>query len=288
MADYFADTLAGEQPETAVGDCSVSTLVNTKDGLRLTWTAADGATGYRIYRKSVTDGYTCIAELNGTDVRSYTDKTAVPGSRYRYAVKGVHDSTTGRASVTKASVRLSQPKYTVKNAYSGVKIDWNEVVGVTGYKIYRKGPGQTDWKQYRVLSAGTHTFVDKKVSDYKSYTYTVKAFRSTVASSYDMAGVKLYRMPGCKAKTVRSNARKTVDVTWNKVNGVSGYQIQYSTSAKFENYKVATINSSSKLSRRISPLSPGKYYYLRMRTYRRTGGRTYYGGWSSVQRIKVK
>ena len=103
-----------------------------------------------------------------------------------------------------------------------------------------------------------------------------------------MAGVKLYRMPGCKAKTVRSNARKTVDVTWNKVNGVSGYQIQYSTSAKFENYKVATINSSSKLSRRISPLSPGKYYYLRMRTYRRTGGRTYYGGWSSVQRIKVK
>ena len=288
MADYFADTFAGEKPETAVGDCSVRTLVNTKDGLRLTWTAADGATGYRIYRRSVTDGYTCIAELNGTDVRSYTDKTAVPGSRYRYAVKGVHDSTTGRASVTKASVRLSQPKYTVKNEYSGVKIDWNEVVGVTGYKIYRKGPGQTDWKQYRVLSAGTHTFVDKNVSDYKSYTYTVKAFRSTVASSYDMTGVKLYRMPGCKAKTVRSNARKTVDVTWNKVNGVSGYQIQYSTSSKFENYKVATINSSSKLSRRISPLSPGKYYYLRMRTYRRTGGRTYYGGWSSVQRIKVK
>lgn len=288
MADYFADTFAGETPETAVGDCSVSTLVNTKDGLRLTWTAADGATGYRIYRRSVTDGYTCIAELNGADVRSYTDKTAVPGSRYRYAVKGVHDSTTGKASVTKASVRLSQPKYTVKNEYSGVKIDWNEVVGVTGYKIYRKGPGQTDWKQYRVLSACTHTFVDKNVTDYRSYTYTVKAFRSTVASSYDMAGVKLYRMPGCKAKTVRSNARKTVDVTWNKVKGVSGYQIQYSTSSKFENYKVATINSSSKLSRRISPLSPGKYYYLRMRTYRRTGGRTYYGGWSSVQRIKVK
>lgn len=288
MADYFADTFAGETPEMAVGDCGVSTLVNTKDGLRLTWTAADGATGYRIYRRSVTDGYTCIAELNGADVRSYTDKTAVPGSRYRYAVKGVQDSLTGKASVTKASVRLTQPKYTVKNEYSGVKVSWNKVKGASGYKIYRKAPGQNGWKQYKVLSAGTLTFVDKNVTNYRNYTYTVKAFKGTSASSYDTAGVRLYRMPGCKAKKVRSNSRKTMDVTWNKVRYVSGYQIQYSTSSKFDRYKVATINKSTKLRRRISSLFSGKYYYVRMRTYRRVGGKTIYGGWSSVQRVKVK
>ena len=129
---------------------------------------------------------------------------------------------------------------------------------------------------------------DKNVTNYRNYTYTVKAFKGTSASSYDTAGVRLYRMPGCKAKTVRSNSRKTMDVTWNKVRYVSGYQIQYSTSSKFDRYKVATINKSTKLRRRISSLFSGKYYYVRMRTYRRVGGKTIYGGWSSVQRVKVK
>ena len=87
---------------------------------------------------------------------------------------------------------------------------------------------------------------------------------------------------------VRSNSRKTMDVTWNKVRYVSGYQIQYSTSSKFDRYKVATINKSTKLRRRISSLFSGKYYYVRMRTYRRVGGKTIHGGWSSGQRIKVK
>lgn len=79
-------------------------------------------------------------------------------------MKGVQDSLTGKASVTKASVRLTQPKYTVKNEYSGVKVSWNKVKGASGYKIYRRAPGQNGWKQYKVLSAGTLTFVDKNVS----------------------------------------------------------------------------------------------------------------------------
>ena len=45
------------------------------------------------------------------------------------------------------------------------------------------------------------------------------------------------------AKTVRF--RKTF-MNMNKVRYVSGYQIQYSTSSKFDRYKVATINKSTK------------------------------------------
>lgn len=76
----------------------------------------------------------------------------------------------------------------MKNAYSGVKVSWNKVKGASGYKIYRKAPGQNGWKQYKVLSAGTLTFVDKNVTNYRNYTYTVKAFKGIFASSYDTAG----------------------------------------------------------------------------------------------------
>lgn len=288
MADYFANTFGGKHLETKVGTCAVESLGNSKDGLRLSWTSADNASGYKIYRKTATSAYKCIAEIKGSGVRTYTDKTAAAGIRYRYAVRGVNGTAEGQPAATKALVRLTQPKYNVKNAYSGVKVSWNKVKGASGYKIYRKAPGQNGWKQYKVLSAGTLTFVDKNVTNYRNYTYTVKAFKGTSASSYDTAGVRLYRMPGCKAKTVRSNSRKTMDVTWNKVRYVSGYQIQYSTSSKFDRYKVATINKSTKLRRRISSLFSGKYYYVRMRTYRRVGGKTIHGGWSSVQRVKVK
>ena len=96
----------------------------------------------------------------------------------------------GQPAATKALVRLTQPKYNVKNAYSGVKVSWNKVKGASGYKIYRKAPGQNGWKQYKVLSAGTLTFVDKNVTNYRNYTYTVKAFKGTSASSYDTAGVR--------------------------------------------------------------------------------------------------
>ena len=86
-----------------------------------------------------------------------------------------------------------------------------------------------------------------------------------------------------------TGGKKKITVAWKKQTAqTTGYQIQYSTSSKFDRYKVATIYKSTKLRRRISSLVSGKYYDVRMRTYRRVGGKTIYGGWSSVQRVKVK
>ena len=90
MADYFANTFGGKHPETKVGTCAVESLGNAKDGLRLSWTSADNASGYKIYRKTATSAYKCIAEIKGSGVRTYTDKTAAAGIRYRYAVRGVN------------------------------------------------------------------------------------------------------------------------------------------------------------------------------------------------------
>ena len=66
MADYFANTFGGKHPETKVGTCAVESLGNAKDGLRLSWTSADNASGYKIYRKTATSAYKCIAEIKGS------------------------------------------------------------------------------------------------------------------------------------------------------------------------------------------------------------------------------
>ena len=95
-------------------------------------------------------------------------------------------------------------------------------------------------------------------------------------------------MPGVCISQIRSQAKKSVDVGWKKAKSVSGYQIQYSTNTAFKPYKVATINRGSKLNRRITGLASGRYYYMRIRSYRIIGGKAFYGGWSSVKRIKVR
>ena len=278
-----------EKPEeVALTACAVTSVSNVSNGMKISWGTVKSAAGYNIYRKTATEGYRCIKTVSGGSRTTYTDTTAAPGVRYRYAVRAVRGEKKSGIAATVASVRLTQPKYTVKNAYLGIKITWNRTAGATGYKIYRKAPGSSVWIQYRVLPAGVYTYTDRRVADYKKYTYTVKAYRSYVPSSFDAKGVQVYRMPGVCIARIRSQAARSVDVEWKKAKSVSGYQIQYSTNTSFRPYKVATINRGSRLKRRITGLASGRYYYMRIRSYRITGGKTFYGGWSSVKRIKVR
>ncbi len=89
-------------------------------------------------------------------------------------------------------------------------------------------------------------------------------------------------------------AKKSIKVTWKKVNGVTGYQIQYSTSKKFtkKTTKTVTVKGASKKSKTISKLKSSKKYYVRVRTYKKTkkNGKvtTTYSAWSKVKKVTTK
>ena len=83
--------------------------------------------------------------------------------------------------------------------------------------------------------------------------------------------------------------KKSVKVTWKKVKGIKGYQIQYSTNKKFKKgNKTITVKSTKSTSATIKKLKSKKTYYVRMRTYKIVNGKKVYSAWSKAKSVKVK
>lgn len=91
-----------------------------------------------------------------------------------------------------------------------------------------------------------------------------------------------------KTKAKLSSVKKTsMKVSWKKVSNASGYQIQYSTSSKFKNAKTVKV-SAKKSSTTIKKLKKNKKYYVRVRSYNKSSGKTVYSSWSSKVSKKTK
>ncbi len=91
-----------------------------------------------------------------------------------------------------------------------------------------------------------------------------------------------------------TKAKKSFKATWKKVSGVTGYQIQYSTSKKFskKTTKSITIKKNKTTSKTVKKLKAKKKYYVRIRTYKnvKLNGKTVkvYSSWSKAKTVKVK
>jgi hypothetical protein len=100
------------------------------------------------------------------------------------------------------------------------------------------------------------------------------------------ASQAVYVIPAkVKSVTAVLSKNKKILTKWERQEGVSGYQIQYSTSASFSTKKSKTIDGDS-LSFSFKP-SKKKTYYIRIRAFVKIGSEKYYGAWKKVK-IKVK
>lgn len=96
------------------------------------------------------------------------------------------------------------------------------------------------------------------------------------------AGVKI-RTPSTSGITRSENYIK---IKWKKVNGINGYQIQYSTNKEFKKAKKITIKSKTTTSKTIKNIGNSKKYYIRIRSYKKNKGKNIYSNWSKNKVIK--
>ena len=86
-----------------------------------------------------------------------------------------------------------------------------------------------------------------------------------------------------------SKGKKKFTVTWAKVSGVKGYQIQYSSDKKLKkNNKSVTVTKQKKTKATVKKLKSKKKYYVRVRTYKTVNGKKIYSSWSKVKSVKTK
>ena len=84
-------------------------------------------------------------------------------------------------------------------------------------------------------------------------------------------------------------AKKAISVTWKKVGGVKGYQIQLATDKKFKkNKKTVTVKKQKTTKTTVKKLKAKKKYYVRVRTYKIVNGKKVYSSWSKVKSVKTK
>lgn len=203
----FGVDIIGSATSPAVhtpGAVQIKTAVS-KDykSIRLTWSRADNATGYRIYRAASKNGkYQMIGQVNGAGTLSYIDKKSlVTGKIYHYKVQAIRrtgaDTLQGKISGIKSAKPLPEKaKLTAgKRTRAGkVVIQWKKVPGASGYIITRASSKNGRYKIIKTLrSAKSAAYTDAKASKGKAYYYKVQAYRT---------------VGGKKVKGAASNARK--------------------------------------------------------------------------------
>ena len=103
-----------------------------------------------------------------------------------------------------------------------------------------------------------------------------------------LPGYAAYILKGFKV----SKGKKSFTAKWTKASKTNqkkmdGYQIRYSRKSSMSGAKYVKASKTSK-SKKVSKLSKKKTYYVQVRTYKKSGGVTYYSKWSSKKKVKTK
>lgn len=189
---------------------------------------------------------------------------------------------------TKPTITLKAPVMSgITKLASGIKISWKKVANAKGYQVYRKIKGGS-WKKLATINKQTTlSYTDKTAKNGKFYAYRLKAINGKVSSAYSTKTLQTYYLTKLSnLKPVNKATRKLV-VRWKKNTKAGGYQIQYAKNSKFTNAMKKKV-SSKKVSLTLKKLTKKKTYYIRIRCYKKTGGKTYYSPWSNVRKIKIK
>lgn len=77
-------------------------------------------------------------------------------------------------------------------------------------------------------------------------------------------------------------------VRWDKTNDADGYEIQYATWSNFGNGAIADVASSTATNQRIDGRASETLYYVRLRSYIKSGNNKTYSSWSNVKSVTTR
>lgn len=99
---------------------------------------------------------------------------------------------------------------------------------------------------------------------------------------------KKAKAPKAKITSVKNVKKKKIKVSIRKQNSVTGYQIKFSTSKKYNKGTIGTV-TMEKNNYTIKKLKKGRKYYIKVRSYvKDSTGRKIYGKWSKSKIVKIK
>ena len=204
---------------------TITRLSNTSKGVSVTWNKIAGVYGYRLYQKT-SNGWKRIKDTTAT---SYTDSAVSANQRKTYTIRCIDKN--GK-TVSGFNSKGWSKKYTpvaptiskLDNTSGGIKLSWNKIAGVYGYRLYYK-TSSGGWKRFKDTTATS--FTDSGVSPNRTETYTIRCIdkNGKTVSGYNSKGWSKKYTAATPKITKLTNRSKGVSVTWNKIAGVYGYRL---------------------------------------------------------------
>ena len=207
---------------------TISKLENTSGGIKLTWNKIAGVYGYRLYYKPASGGWKRFKDTTST---SFTDSSVVPDKTETYTIRCLDkDGNT----VSGFNSKGWSKKYTpvaptiskLENTSGGIKLTWNKIAGVYGYRLYYK-PASGGWKRFKDTTATS--FTDSGVVPNKTETYTIRCIdkNGNTVSGFNSKGWSKKYTPVAPTISKLENTSGGIKLTWNKIAGVYGYRLYY-------------------------------------------------------------
>lgn len=213
-------------PSTVTGIRSTS---NTSTSNTITWNASKKAEGYEVYQWIGTnDSYKLIGTTTST---KFTNSKKSSGTMYRYMVRAFNNVDGQRiegaysSEFTTCTLPANVSFSLCSTDVDSITLNWNKVSKATGYQVEMYTNGT--WKTLSTLSGTSYTASD--LSQKTAYRFRVRAIRNYNYINYygDYTEKDITIRPANTPKGLSSsvNTPSSNTITWESVNGVSGYSV---------------------------------------------------------------
>ena len=200
-----------------------------------------------------------------------------------YAAKGTNYT----AGSTFCTIKVTKRSNTIKA--SNIRRTWYakaRKISINA-KVYGKAP-------LKYSSSSKSVKVDKKGRITIAAKFTGSAritIRSSATAGYNAATKSItvtVNPAGTTLMTAKNLSGRKAQITWKKNRYVTGYEIQYSVNKNFRSGSKKTVSGVSKTKYTLTKLQKNKTYYVRIRTYKKSGTKKYYSSWSKVKAVRIR
>ena len=167
----------------------ITSLKNTTGGVKLQWNKVNGAYGYRLYYRPASGGWKRFKDTTAT---SFTDSSVVPNKTETYTIRCIdkNGNTISGFNSNGWTIKYVPVAPTIsklENTSGGIKLTWNKIAGVYGYRLYYR-PASGGWKRFKDTPATTYT--DTAVKSGRTETYTIRCIdkNGNTVSGYNSKG----------------------------------------------------------------------------------------------------
>ena len=181
-------------------------------------------------------------------------------------------------------------KHSARTA-NALKVTWNNVKTATGYQVQVSTKDGKKWDKYYNLKSGVTFYTFKNLAAGNAYKYRVRFYIAKNGKNYYSPWSSTLTSPTLPTGTTLTKltpAKKAFTAQWKKNATVTGYKVQYSLKSNFSGAKTITVKSPKTLKAVAKKLNAGKYYYVRIRTYKTISKVNYFSAWSKTYKVKTK